>query len=457
MIFKKWLKMFGNNKADQAVKDILNSQAAKPPVDTRLTVHKGVWALLAGLAFLVLWAAFAPLSQGVPVHGFIKVEGNRKTIQHLRGGLVEAILVKEGQKVRKDQPLLRLDETQVKAQLGIIESQLFNALATEARLTAEQSGAADVKFSALLEERRADAMVSEIMLTQRQLFQTRRLAQQGEESIGLQMITGLQEQIRGIEAQEKARAQQLRLYNEELNALRPMYEQGFVPRNRMFELERAIALLGGQRSEDLANIARARSQISELQLKILQGKELYRKDVQTLLAEVQRQLADLRERLVVVQDDLKRVVVRSPVEGVVVDMTVFTHGGVVAPGQKLMDVVPRDQHLQVEVQIPTQLIDNVKPGLHADVHFSALDRFEVPRIPGKLVYVSADRLTDPRTSESYFLGRIEVSAEGLSMLGAHEIQLGMPADVVIITGERSFLSYLVRPLMARLHFAFTER
>jgi protease secretion system membrane fusion protein len=236
-----------------------------------------------------------------------------------------------------------------------------------------------------------------------------------------------------------------------------MYEQGFIPRNRMFELERAVAFLSGQRSEDLANIGRARSQISETRLKILQSKELYRKDVETHLAEVQREVADQRERYIAVRDDLERVVVRSPSTGVVVDMSVYTVGGVITAGQQIMDVVPADQPLQVEVRIPTQLIDNVHPGLDADIHFPALDQFEVPRIPGRLVYVSADRLTEPRNEESYFLGRIEVKPESMGLLGKHQLQTGMPANVVIITGERSFLSYVVRPILARLQFAFTER
>lgn len=457
-IKKMWSGIFKRDKKeDRSISAILDNEQASPPVDIQITARRGLIALFVGLAFVVLWAAFAPLSQGVPVQGFIKVEGNRKTIQHLRGGIVDAILVKEGDSVKHDQPLMRLNETQLKAQLGIIESQLVTALATEARLLAERVGRDVANYPAFLKERAKNPGVREVMEGQNLLLRTRRAGLKGEEAIARENIAGLEQQIEGLIAQEKSKAQQLKLFNDELSSLRPMYEQGFVPRNRMFELERAVAYLSGQRSDDLANIGRVRTQIGELRLRILQSKELYRKEVESQLADIQSQVADLRERFIATQDDLNRVVIRSPSDGVVVDMSVYTIGGVVSPGQKLMDIVPEGQTLLIEVQIPTQLIDNVKPGLDADIHFSALDRFDVPRVPGRLVYVSADRLTDPRTNTPYFLGRVELKPEGMSSLGKHELQPGMPADVVIITGERSFLEYLIRPIIARLHFAFTER
>lgn len=449
-----WLS--GKGRQDRAVEAILGSAAA-PSLDTRPGTHWGALLLLLGGIGFFAWAALVPLSQGVPVQGYIKVEGNSKTVQHLRGGIVEQILVREGDRVQENQPLLRLNETQLKAQLGIVDSQLISALAIEARLQAEQAGRGDVVFPEFLLQRAAEPLTSEAMATQRQLFATRRAALRGEEAIGRENIAGLEQQVRGLEAQEQAKARQLKLFDDELDALRPLYEQGYVPRNRMFELERSVAYLNGQRSEDLANIGRARSQISEIQLKIHQSRDVYRKEVETQLSEVQRQVADLRERHVATRDDLERAVVRAPASGTVVGLTVFTAGGVVAPGQKLMDIVPQGKALQIEAQIPTQLIDNVKPGLSADIRFPALDRFDVSHIPGQLVYVSADRLTDPATNQPYFLGRVEVTSDGMRKLAGHELLPGMPADVVIVTGERTLLGYLVHPLVSRLHFAFTER
>lgn len=456
MKFELLTRLLKRDEEDRSIKAILDG-TVKPSTDGRITAHRGLIALFVGLGLLILWAALAPLSQGVPVSGFVKVEGNRKSVQHLRGGIVDAILVKEGDSVVEGQPLLRLNQTQLKAQLGVVESQLISGLATEARLVAEQQGGPEVRFDAFLIERAENQVAKEAMETQRLLFKTRQSALKGEVAIGNETIAGLEQQVLGLSAQEKARGEQIRLFSEELSSLRPMYEQGFIPRNRMFELERSIAYLNGQRSEELAMLGRARSQISEIRLRMLQVKNNYLKEVEAQLAQTKKEVSDLRERFVATQDDLERSSVRSPIAGIVVGMSVFTVGGVVAPGQVLMDVVPLDQPLMIEAMIPTQLIDNVRAGLDADIHFPAFDQFVVPRIPGRLVYVSADRLTDPKTGEPYFLGRVEVKPESVQLLGKRQLLTGMPANVVIITGERSFLSYILRPIVARLHFAFTER
>lgn len=421
-------------------------------------VRWGQRALMIGTGLFLTWAALAPLSQGVPAHGFIKVEGNRKTIQHLRGGVVEEILVREGDAVEANQPLIRLNEVQVQAQQGMVDSQLISLLAIEARLKTERAEKNKIVLPEFLTSRQAsDPRVAEAIAVQQQLFQTRRSSLEGEVAVLNESVSGLEEQIRGIQAQEQSKAEQLKLYKEELASLKPMFEQGFVPRNRMFELERAIAYLTGQRSEDLSNIGRIKAQIAELRLKTLNVRTLTRKEVETQLTDIQRQIADLKERRAATQDDLERIVLRSPVTGTVVDLSVHTVGGVIAPGQKLMDIVPSDSALVVEVQIPPHLIDNIHTGQEADIHFVALEQTVVPTVLGKLIYVSADRVTDPRTDISYFVGRVQASEEGMKQLANHSLHPGMPADAVIKTGERTLLGYLVKPFLARLRFAFTER
>jgi HlyD family type I secretion membrane fusion protein len=278
-----------------------------------------------------------------------------------------------------------------------------------------------------------------------------------EEAILRETITGLEKQIEGSVALEKSRSIQLKLFTDELKAMQPLYEQGYVPRTRMFELERAISSLEGQRSGDLAVIGRAQSQIGEIRLKILQSKEIYQKEVETQFTEVQRQVSDLKERYTATRDELDRVIVRSPATGVVFGLTVNTVGGVITAGQKLMDISPASNSLLIEAQIPTHLIDNVKTDLDADISFPALDRFDISHIQGKLVYISADRFTDPKTDEPYYLGRVMVTPEGMQELKGHALQPGMPANVVIITGQRTMFGYLIRPIVSRLHFAFTER
>lgn len=428
-----------------------------PSVDLAEPVRWGRRALWIGALAVVVWVAFAPLSEGVPVHGVIKVEGNRKTIQHLRGGIVEEILVQEGDIVQMNQPLIRLNETQVQAQQGMVESQLVSLMATEARLKAERDGALKIAFPDFFADKKSDPRVIDAISLQQQLFQTRRTSLEGEIAIAVESIAGLEQQIEGLLAQQQSKAEQLKLFKEELADLKPMYEQGFVPRNRMFELERAVAYLSGQYSEGLANIGRARSQIAELRLKMLSARNATRKEVETQLTEVQSKVADFTERRVATLDDLARVVLRAPLAGTVVDLSVHTLGGVIGSGQKLMDIVPAEGSLVVEVQIPPHLIDNVHSGQDADVHFLAMEQTIVPSIPGKLMYISADRITDPRNDNSYFVGRVQLTPEGMKKLGKHTMQAGMPADVVIKTGERTFLGYLLKPLLNRMQFAFTER
>lgn len=446
-----------SERQDKGVSDVLDNDASVLNLDTKPVIRWGMFMLFVVGGGFVLWATTAPLSQGVPVSGFIKVEGNSKTVQHLHGGIVEKILVKEGDNVVAGQPVIELNDTQLNAQFSIVETQLTSALAIEARLIAERSGASTIKFPEFLNKRAHHQAVREVISVQTQLFRTRKTSLTNEEAILKETIVGLQRQIEGSSALERSRTNQLNLFTEELKLLKPLYDEGYIPRTRMFELERTISMLEGQRSSDLSVIGRAESQIGEMRLKILQSKEIYQKEVETQLTEVQRQVSDLKERYVATRDELDRVVVRSPATGVVFGLTVSTVGGVVTPGQKLMDILPASSSLQIEAQIPTHLIDNVKAGLDADISFPALDRFNISHIQGKLIYISADRFTDPKTDEPYYLGRVVVTADGIKALSGHSLQPGMPANVVIITGQRTMFGYLVRPIVSRLHFAFTER
>jgi protease secretion system membrane fusion protein len=414
-------------------------------------------ALWLGILVAFIWAAFAPLGQGIPAQGTVKVEGERKAVQHPRGGVIDEILVREGDVVQAGQPLIRLNDSMAQAQHGIVDAQLISLYATEARLKTERSGKDSIEFPDFLRTRKGNAQVDEARQVQQQLFRTRQGALLGEIAIARENISGLEEQVRGLIAQEKSKTEQLRLFKEELDTLRPLFEQGFVPRNRMFELERAIAYLSGQRSEDSANRGRVKSQIAELKLKILQVREMYRKEVETQLTDVQRQLADYKERRIATQDDLQRIVLKAPVAGTVVDLAVHTIGGVVQAGQKLMDIVPTTQTLIIEARIPTHLIDGVRLGQEADVQFPALNQTLIPTVPGKLIYIAADSVIDQRSGVPYFVGRVATTPDGMKKLGKNAIQAGMPANVVIKTGERSLLSYLLKPLLARMQFAFTER
>ena len=429
--------------------------SGSPP--QRGVMGTGRKVILLTMLFFLLWATFAPLGQGVPAPGVVKVESNRKVIQHLRGGVVEAILVQEGDKVIAGQPLVRLNEVQALAQQGMIESQLIGLTAIEDRLSAERQGLDAIAFSLYLTARADNLQASEAMNGQRQLFSSRRSAVKGEVSIMSESIAGMEQQLLGLTAQEKAKAQQLSLYAEELESLKPVYEQGFVPRSRIFELERAISYLSGGRSEDQANMGRVRSMIAELRLKSLQAHELYRKEVETQLQETQRQIAELRERSNATKDELSRVVLRAPEAGVVVSLDIHTVGGVIAPGQKLMEIVPLGGVLMVELMVPTHLVDNLAVGQTVDLHFPALDTAAIKSVTGTLTYVSADRQLDPRTEVPFYVARARLTTQSEQRLAGHTLLPGMPADAVIKTGERSLMEYLLRPLFTRMGGALTER
>jgi protease secretion system membrane fusion protein len=444
-------------RTDKAVDLILNDPHWRVNGDVRQPLRLGRWALAGVVVIFFIWASFAPISQGVPVNGYVRVDGDSKAVQHLKGGIVDEILVREGDAVKAGQPLMRLNGVQIRAQMGVIDAQLISVMAVDARLQAEREGRAAVVFPQKLLVRK-DAESLGAMGLQQHLFTSRTEALKTDERAIRETIVALEAQIRGFAAQEKAKGEQIRLFDEEYRSLIPSYEQGFVPKNRMSEMERTLAMLGGQRGEDLANVGKARAQIAEAKQRIILAKQNYMKDVETQQTESHRQVDDLSQRYLGLKDDLDQSVIKAPVSGVVAGLTVKTEGGVSAPGQKLMDIVPEGLPFVIEVQIPTHLIDNVRVGLIADVHFQALDTAVVPVVVGTLKYVSADKQQEPNRPEvTYFLGRVSLDSANLQKLGKHEVRVGMPADVVIKTGERTLLGYLLKPALARLQMSFKER
>lgn len=341
------MKPFWNKSvADNAVAD---SSAVAPVINPNPAIAWGVLIALLGFGGFVLWAVLAPLDEGVVAQGTVNVDSKRKTVQHLRGGIVDQILVRDGDRVVKDQPLIRLNDTQlVKTQLA------------------------------------------------------------------------LQEQINGLEQLASGKAQQIRLLNEELASLRKLFNEGYVPRNRLFDLERALAELTGSRGENLANIAA------------------------------------LKERLAATVDDIERSTIRSSTDGVVMGLNVHTIGGVVNPGERLLDVVPENEPLVIDTQVPTHVINKVHVGLRVDVRFTALNQTTTPIVDGEVMTVSADSFTDSRTGISYYTARVNVPEASLSKLGNQRIQPGMPVDIIIKTGERTMMDYLLKPLTDRVARSMKE-
>lgn len=416
----------------------------------------GWWLLLLGFGGFLLWALLAPLDAGVSAGGSVVVTGNRKAVQPLVGGKIAAILAKDGDEVTAGQVLVRLDDTQSRSQLDISKGQWLTSLATEARLVAERSGRSAPEFPAALRDEKTDPRALAAMTLQGQLFATRRQALNSELSAMTENMRGVELQTRGIEASRLAKEEQLRLLREQLKNLRELADEGYLPRNRVLEQERGIAGMVGAIAEDTGNIGRSRQSIAEIKARMATREQEVRKDVEALLADTQREVSALRSRLEALQFDVTSTEIKSPANGLVMGLTVHTVGGVVAAGNPMMEVVPKNEALKIEAQIPPHLIDKVKPGLVVDILFSAFNQTSTPHIPGKVVWVSADVLIEPRQNLPYFKAYVEVTPDGMVKLKKNEIRAGMPAEIFIRTGERTAMNYLVKPLLDRMNRALTE-
>lgn len=430
---------------------------ALPSMDYRTPARLGVTVLLVGFGGFLAWAALAPLDEAVPAPGVVSVESKRKRIDHLNGGIVEKILVREGDSVAEGQELVVLNETQVKAGLNAIESQWLVAAATEARLRAEREGEKSIRYPAELLEKQEDQSVGRMIQSQNELIRSRRAALEGELRMIGESVRGLEQQVHSLEQLRAGREKQVALFREQLASYERLNTAGFVSRNHLLELERQLAEVQSKQSEDLANIAGVHARLADFRARGAQRAMEYRREVETQLAEVQRDVATLVERRVAQQDTFKRLVLRAPVAGTVVDLTFHTVGGVVKPGERIMDIVPEADDLIVEAQVAPQYIDRVRAGLPADVHFDAYSsRTERLAISGKVLVVSADALVDPRNGTAHYVMRVAIPAAERAKLGNLRLQPGMQGTVMVKLGERPLLAYLIRPLLRRFTGALTE-
>ncbi|MFO1337323.1 MAG: HlyD family type I secretion periplasmic adaptor subunit [Burkholderiaceae bacterium] len=427
-----------------------------PPLDLRRPLRFGFGALAVGLALTLWWAAAVPLAEGVPAEGVVKTEGSRRSVQHPRGGTVREILVHDGDAVHAGQPLLRLDDTEARARLGMLDARWWPALATEARLLAERDELPSLEFPAALSEATAPA-AQEAMAAQRRLFVARHTALQQDEAAQQAALESLRAYGSGLKNQGGSREEQIRSLTEELKTWRELQAQGFVARARLFEIERSLMALQGQRSEDLGQLSRVDGSVAEAQAKRAQRQAEWRRDIEAQLSEVQSRIAELREQRAAAQDELARCTLTAPVDGTVMDLALRTEGGVAAAGQRLLDLVPSHEALLVEAQVPDRLADGLVKGLPAQVRFTSRDQRLTQPAAGRVVYVAADRSADPQNPEGWYLVKVQLTPQALKEADVPSLQPGMPAQVMVATGERSMLAYLVSPLTKRLNGALSER
>jgi HlyD family type I secretion membrane fusion protein len=437
----------------------LGKKAAPARPSSALSGVFGFGLAVVLIAFVGLggWAAVAPLASAIPAPAVLSVKGERKQIQHLEGGIVEKILVEEGEHVEKDQLLVLLDPIQAGATTSRIRLQIDQQLAITARLKAELADAPEVEFPDELLSRADDPQVMQIIATEKDQFEARRESFNGQISILEQRITQLQDQIRGLQVQRQSRLDQLKIFADEVVGLRELYEKGYTPRTQVLAVERAMESLKGARGSDDAEIAQVRNSIGESETQIISLKQRFREDAVSQLRENQANIADLRARMIVAQDILRRVEIRAPQSGIAQNVKTHTVGGVVRAGEVLMEIAPQNEELLVEAKVSPSDIDGVTIGQEAEVRFSALNLRETPIIIGTVRSVSGDRLIDETNRQPYFLARVEVSPEERAKLGdGARLSAGMPAEVLINTGERTALQYLLKPLTDALARGLTE-
>lgn len=441
----------------------LSSPAQPPrrtggPSDSIRSVALAGWIII-GLFFGVFgaWAVSAPLNGAVVANGFVKVEGNRKSIQHLDGGIVKELRVKESDKVEAGDVLLVLDDSQARAEYEVLTQQYYVVRITEERLRAEYNRAPQVNLPPDLVPLASDPDVQSIWKAQVYQFQSRINAAEGQRKVIREKIAQLESQIKGAEAQVKAYRAQHDSTIKELESLAPLVAQGLIARPRYLQLERSGQALEGQAADLVANIAKFRQAIAEQEQQILQVDNDRMTEITKDLRDTQAKLLEIIPRRANAKAVLGRVEIRSPYAGRVVGLNVFSVGGVINRGDKIMDVVPEQETLIIEAQIAVEDISEVHPKMRADVHLTAFKQRITPVVRGIVTQVSADRLTDNRTGNPYYTALVQVDEAELSAIPHVKLYPGMPATIMIPTVERTAFDYIVGPLAMSFNRAFRQR
>jgi HlyD family secretion protein len=403
------------------------------------------------------WAATAEIAGALIAQGSLVVDSNVKKVQHPTGGVVGEVRARDGDRVKAGDILVRLDETVTGANLAIITKGLTELYARKARLGAERDGADSVPAPKQLADKTNDPDVQEALGSERKLFELRRKARLGQKDQLQQRIKQLQEQITGLTAQQAAKAKEMEIIGQELQGVRDLWAKNLVQINRLTSLEREEARLQGEHGQLIATAAEAKGKIVETQLQILQVDQEFASDVAKELRDADSKIGEYVERKVTAEDQLKRTDLRAPQDGVVFQSTANTVGGVITAGDPVMLIVPETDTLIVEAKVEPKDIHQVQFGQPVVLRFSAFNMRTTPEINGTVVRVGADTSTDQRTGQSYYLVRISMTPEEIAKLGEVKLTPGMPVEAFIQTGNRTMLSYLVKPLHDQLKRAFREK
>lgn len=428
-----------------------------PDAIVRPTLLVGMWLVLIIFGVFGVWASLAPIKSAAITTGQVVLDSNRKTIQHLEGGIIAEIYVREGDMVKEGDPLVRLDGTASKARLDLYTAQSIAARALEARLLAERDGKPTVEFPKdLVEQKESNPVVKDNLDSQRRLFKTRRKNLEGGLAVLQQKSEQYKQEIEGLKSQQVSATQQIKLLDEEIVGVKKLYDQGNALKARLLALQRNRSALDGQRGQYISEISKVQQAIAETEISMINAKNDFLNKVVSDLKDAQEQVANLEEQIRASADTATRTMITAPIGGQVTGLKVHTIGGVIAPHEAIMDIVPQDDKLIVESKVRIEDIDVVRPDLKAEVRLSAYRSRYVPLLKGKVVYVSGDRFTDERSGMPYYTARIEIDLDELKDLDDVKLYPGMPAEAMIVTGARSFLSYLLNPIQMSMNRAFRE-
>jgi len=405
-----------------------------------------VGAAIVTLTFGVFgaWAFLAPLDSSALAPGVVVVKSHRKTVQHLDGGIVAKILAKDGDLVKEGDPLLILDDTQIKAQMEIARSEFIVLSAQVARLRAEKDRLAQVVYPDSLNDP-SDPRITEAKQAENNVFHSRKTTHDGEMAVLRERVSQIASKITGLRGQIESKKILVASYGEEIHDLKELLAEGFADKQRLRDMERSHATQSGEIAQLDSEIATHQMLISETRLQILQIEKKFQEEVAGKLSEAQAQLNDVSERLAAFQDKLSRIVIKAPASGRVIGLSVHTQNGVVSPGNAILDIVPKDAELVIEARVSPNDIDRVTVGLRAEVRFSAFKQATTPKMDGTVIHLSADRFVEEQSGTPYYQARIELTPESRKHLGKLQLLPGMPAEVLINTGERTLFEYLAQP------------
>ncbi|MGB6350245.1 MAG: HlyD family type I secretion periplasmic adaptor subunit [Pseudolabrys sp.] len=431
------------------------------PGSSRESIYRHL--LAGGLIVLLLavgvggWASTTQIAGALIAQGSIVVDSNVKKVQHPTGGVVGKLNVQDGDRVKAGDILVQLDDTITRANLAIVTKGLDELGARKARLEAERDGAESVSFPANLLARGNEPSVAVAVANERKLFELRRSARLGQKAQLKQRITQLQDEILGLSAQQEAKAREITLINKELEGVRELWKNNLVQITRLTALERDGARVEGERAQLVASVAQAKGKITETELQIIQIDQDLSSEVAKDMREVDAKFGEFVERKVTAEDQLKRIDLRAPQDGIVLESKVHTVGGVVPAGDTIMQIVPESDNLLVEAKVNPHDIDQVQIGQSAVLRFSAFNLRTTPEINGTITRVSADTATDQRTGQTYYTTRIAMTKSEIARLGDIKLIPGMPVEAFVQTGERTVMSYLMKPLQDQFMRAFREK